>query len=176
MVVLLAPHPRKNSRSFRVIARGLQSLPLTLLTHHLLSITSGKVEGVRFWAVLLGFFAEGLVSVLDLLAGYGLGHIDLTFHREEIRRSLLWSVMGAHSSSSQVTSNVGSAWSIIGADEIFWDNQIDRSLVWMKRMMARNLRWVVTLDTEIFFSFHPKPPEMFGLGLPLKGFLFPSIF
>lgn len=67
----------------------------------------------------VGFFAEGLVSMLDLLAGYGLGHIDLTFHREEIRRSLLWSVMGAHSSSSQVTSNVGSTWSIIGADEIF---------------------------------------------------------
>lgn len=58
MVVLLAPHPRKNSSSFRVIARRHQSLPLTLLTRHLLSITSGKVEGVEFWAVLLGVFCQ----------------------------------------------------------------------------------------------------------------------
>jgi len=57
--------------------------------------------------------------MLDLLAGYGLGHTDLTFHREDIRRSLLWSMMGAHSSFSQVISNVEISWSIIGADEIF---------------------------------------------------------
>lgn len=29
---------------------------------------------------------------------------------------------------------------------------------------------------EIFLSFHPKLCEMLGLGLPLKVFLFPSVF
>lgn len=86
MVVLLAPHLRKNSHSFRVIAGAHQSLTLTLLIHHLLSILSEKEEGVVFSAVLLRFFASELVSALELLASYSLRYVDLTVHEEEIRR------------------------------------------------------------------------------------------
>lgn len=60
VVVLLAPHLRKNCYSFRAIARRHQSLLLTLLTHHLLSIPSGKEEGGGFWAIMLGFFPKSL--------------------------------------------------------------------------------------------------------------------
>lgn len=171
MVVLLAPHLRKNSRSFRAIARRCQSLALTLLTHHILSISSGKE---CFFEQFSWFFCRRACKC----AG-SLGWLWSQARWSDISQGGDQEITPlVHDGTSQfLLSGYQQCWISSVNYRGRWDLlRKSNCLVWMKRMMARNLWWVMTLDTEIFLAFHPKPSEMLGLGLPLKVFLFPSIF